>query len=214
MVLNSLSEDNGIAAILPEDKKIYSVGISTAGSAEIRMAQLGFERHIVATSIDPEGIEFARTAIEKAGLTAQIELKIEDVSEQLPYKAGTFDYIYARLILHYLPKAALEKTLSELHRVLKEGGRLFVVVRSVACKEVQDESATFDPNTHLTRYFSGGRSYARYFHSEESIQTALKSAGFLIQSVQSYEEQLCTDFARKIPSEQIDVLIETLVQKR
>ena len=42
-------------------------------------------------------------------LDTQIESKFEDVSQPLPYKDSYFDYAYARLVLHYLPKKALDK---------------------------------------------------------------------------------------------------------
>lgn len=207
---SSISENNGIEALTAKDKKIYSVGISTGGAAEIRMALADPERHIIATTIDSNGAEFARNKIEKLGLSHQIEVRIEDVTETLPYPNGYFDYIYARLVLHYLPSNDLQFALNELCRVLRRGGRIFVVVRSVDCYEARDQSSTLDPSTGLTTYDSNGNLYSRYFHSEESIQSYLKSSGFSSKYVRSYEEQLCVDFHRMKPAKQIDTLIEVL----
>lgn len=47
----SISETNGINFLCETDKKIYSVGISTSGSAEIKMAQANVQRHIIATTL-------------------------------------------------------------------------------------------------------------------------------------------------------------------
>jgi ubiquinone/menaquinone biosynthesis C-methylase UbiE len=205
---SSISENNGLAILSDQDKRVYSVGISTGGVAEIQMAKSDPKRQIIATTLDSKGAQFAQQQIEQSGLSQQIDVKIEDVSEPLSYSDGYFDYIYARLVLHYLPKLKLIKALNELYRVLKWGGKLFVVVRSEKCPEAKGKDAQVDPMTGMTTYTSCGSSFSRYFHSEESIQTYLKSARFHIQQVKSYEEQLCIDFERCQKAALIDVLIE------
>lgn len=212
-MLSSISENHGIGFLSQNDLKIYSVGISTGGRAEIRMAMDHPERHIVATTIDCKGAESAKNQIKSFNLENQIEIKIEDVAEKLPYPHQTFDYIYARLILHYLPEKSLCEALNELYRVLKKDGKMFVVVRSVACPEVLDSKSHFDPNTHLTTYLSDNAWYSRFFHSEESIQHYLKLVGFSIRHIDTYQEQLCIDFERTKPSKNLDNLIEVLASK-
>ncbi len=56
----SPSEDNGIAVLTDNDLEVLSVGISTGGVAEIRMAEKNPKRHVVATTIDEEGVSFAQ----------------------------------------------------------------------------------------------------------------------------------------------------------
>ncbi len=127
------------------------------------------------------------------------------------FNDDSFDFIYARLVLHYLPKTELVQALSELHRVLKDGGKLFVVVRSSTCYEATSKNAIFDLLTGLTTYTSNdGNSYSRFFHTENAIQEYLNASGFTIQYVKSYEEQLCIDFQRTQLSNYIDSLIEVL----
>jgi SAM-dependent methyltransferase len=211
--LESISETNGINFLSPTDKKIYCVGISTAGSAEIKMAQSDRMRHIIATTIDPKGAEYTMQRIKELGLLDQIEVKIENVSEPLTYPSCNFDYIYARLVLHYLDKDALALALSELYRVLRKQGKIFIVVRSIDCVETSDITARFDPATGLTTYSLAGKSYSRYFHSKESIKEALCLAGFSIVHMDVYKEQLCEDFYRLKLSRQKDALIEVLAEK-
>lgn len=196
-----------------EDRRIYSVGISTGGIAEMRMAASNAKRHIIATTIDPDGALFAEQQIEHAGLVSQIEIRMEDVAKPLSYADGYFDFIYARLVLHYLPKDALLGALNELFRILRPGGRIFVVVRSEECPEARGQNAILDVNTGMTTYISHGHSFSRYFHTEESIQQHLKAAGFQIKQVKSYKEQLCVDFQRLQLAAQVDVLIEVLAAK-
>lgn len=209
----STSEENGIKILIQDDKKIYSVGISTGGAAEIRMLTDHPERHIIATTIDVKGAEFAKKQVDSVGLSNRIEIKIEDVSQPLPYPKEYFDYIYARLVLHYLPKTSLQSALKELYRALRKNGKIFVIVRSTNCPEAQDKNAKLDAYSGLTTYMSGGNSYSRYFHNEESIQNYLIQAGFSIRHASTYLEQLCVDFERKIPSKQVDSLIEVLATK-
>jgi SAM-dependent methyltransferase len=211
--LESISERNGIKFLSPTDKKIYSVGISTGGSAEIKMAQSVRERHIIATTIDLAGAEYTKQCIRESGLSDQVEVKIEDVSQPLPYPNCHFDYIYARLVLHYLDKHALTPALAELYRVLRTEGKIFIVVRSVDCLEASDKAAKFDALTGLTTYSSGGKSYSRYFHSQASIKEHLSLAGFTVKHMDAYQEQLCVDFQRTKPSSQIDSLIEVVALK-
>lgn len=212
-VQSSISENNGIKFLCPEDRNIYSVGISTGGAAEIRMLVNNPERRVIATTIDPVGARFAKDQIDKLVLADQIEIKMEDVTKALPYFDQSFDYIYARLVLHYLPKDSLQNTLRELYRILKVGGTMFVVVRSVDCPEARDVGSVLDPQTGLTTYLSGNNLYSRYFHSQESIQKHLVSAGFSIKHIDAYDEQLCIDFQRTQPSKHIDSLIEVLAKK-
>ncbi len=216
----SISEDNGIATLTNDDLQILSVGISTGGVAEIRMAEANPKRHIVATTIDEEGVAFAKKYITERHLDGQIEAKIEDVAEPLPYTDAHFDYIYARLVLHYLPKDKLVAALDELHRVLKAGGRLFVVVRSTKCPDATREDAHFDPATNLTSCsFTDDKtgkvhSYSRYFHTEDSISKYVAGAGFNVAYTKAYDEHLYVDFMRTELSPKTDNIIELLATKQ
>lgn len=214
-----MSEDNGIGALNSSGLRIYSVGMSTGGVAEIRMAKANPKRHIVATTVDHEGMAFAEQYITKQGYGPQIETKLEDVTKRLPYKDNSFDFIYARLVLHYLPEAGLIKALAELHRILKLSGRLFVVVRSTRCPDALRGDSTFDPKTHLTTYVYTEKATGkkelqrRFFHTEESISKYVQEAGFGITYIKSYDEHLYVDFMRTVKSPELDNVIELLAVK-
>jgi HAD superfamily hydrolase (TIGR01509 family) len=214
----SQSEEHGLAALRNSDLEIYSVGISTGGAAEMRMAQANPERHIIATTIDESGLEDTRAAISRANLQSQIEAKLEDVSKPLPYPPSNFDFIYARLVLHYLPRQTLLEALSELHRVLKPGGRLYVVVRSTASTDAKAKSAVVDPATGLTAYRQhnpAGKlvTNRRFFHTEQSIGDFVREAGFRIKYLKSYDETLYMDYNRTAVSKNRDSLIELTAVK-
>lgn len=216
----SISEDHGIAALADKDLEVYSVGISTGGVAEIRMAEANPKRHIIATTIDQEGVAFAQKYIAEKNLEGQIEAKIEDIAEPLPYPDDHFDFVYARLVLHYLPKDKLIAALAELYRVLKPGGKLFVVVRSTKCPDATRKEAHFDPKTNLTTCSfvdeDTGKtySYSRYFHTEQSISEYVTKAGFAVSYTKAYDEHLYVDFMRTELSPKTDNVIELLAVKQ
>jgi ubiquinone/menaquinone biosynthesis C-methylase UbiE len=215
----SPSENHGIAALTDTDLAVYSVGISTGGVAEIRMAEANPLRHIISTTIDPEGVEFAKKYIAEKQLEDQIEVKLEDVAEPLSYPDDSFDYIYARLVLHYLPKAMLPTALAGLHRILKPNGSLYVVVRSTECPDAKRPQAHFDPVTGLTTCTvtddKTGKvyTYSRYFHTEESIRNYVSQAGFTVSYTKAYDEQLYADFMRTKLSPHTDNVIELFATK-
>lgn len=209
----SLSEENGLLELSEDDLNIYCIGISTGGEAELKMAKASSLRRIVATTIDPQGKVYAEEKIARYGLSDRIKVKLEDIKDPLPYPEGLFDFVYARLVLHYLSKQHLASSLKEILRVLKQGGKFFVVVRSDECLEARHPEARMDPKTGMTTYPASGALYSRCFYSEETIQKALEDAGFVLGKCKTYPERLCIDFERKRPSLQEDLLIEIVAAK-
>jgi SAM-dependent methyltransferase len=209
----SPSEESGIQLLGTDDLLVYSVGVSTGGIAEIRMAQENPARMIIATTIDIEGARLANKLISEQGLADRAVVKIEDVSQPLPYPDNYFDFIYARLVLHYLSKQQLNHTLRELKRTLKSQKKMFVVVRSTDCPDATRPGVVFDPATGLTTFKGGGYDYSRYFHTPESITTAITQAGFSVLTTKKHDEQLFKDFMRKQVAPHSDNVIEVVAQK-
>jgi len=219
-MISSKSEDNGIALLEDSDLNVYSIGVSTAGVAEIRMVENNPKRSVIATSIDKEGLETSRKLIDERGLQSLIELKIEDISKTLPYKDNYFDFVYARLVLHYLDKNQQHQALNEIYRVLKKGSKLFIVVRSDNCSDAinntndKDEmtgmttSPVLSPELRIKEKFR-----RRYFHSPESLRFFVENSGFNVANCSVYDERLAGDFARKLISREDDELIEMVCVK-
>lgn len=210
----STSENHGIDLLTEHDLKVYSVGISTGGVAEMRMAQ-DAPRHIVATTIDKNGLEYAYERIYEQGFGDRIELKYEDISKPLPYDDNYFDYVYARLVLHYLPKDELSYALSGLYRVIRPGGRVFAVVRSDACEHAHMPDSVYDPSTRLTEYTETNQDgtakrLKRQFMSQDSLLAYVMQAGFEVEYVTSFEDRLFKDFMRTVPDTRTDNLVELL----
>lgn len=178
-----------------------SVGISTAGFAEIRIALEDSERRIVATTLDEKGIEFSRKLINKYDLQNQVKLKIEDISSDLNYESQSFDFVYTRLALHYLPKKELKKALKNIFYLLKDGGEFFVVVRSYDW-ESEVSGSTYDDITGLTTYPTYDlennviKISTRHLHTVGSISSSLQRSGFSINSIELLLETIFSEYER------------------
>ncbi len=62
---------------------------------------------------------------------------------ELPFLTQSFDFILCWGVLHYLPENTLSPAISEIHRILKPGGKIFLTLRS-------------DSDTHLKAQLTQG----------------------------------------------------------
>ena len=216
----SKSEKRGISLIKESDMQIFCPGISTCGFAETRIALQNPERKVIATTIDKKGIARTRSMIKELDLADRIDVRIEDVTKPMTYPDNHFDFIYARLILHYLNEDDLDKALKEFYRTLKPTGSVFIVVRSTDDWESRLKGSTYDTRTRMTTYpvydskcRNTGKKASRYFHTVESISGHVKRAGFVIEYTKKYEEQLYHDYMRTSPVIKKASVIEILTKK-
>lgn len=209
----SESEQHGIEQVNQTSHMILSIGISTDGNAEIAMARKNPKSKIIATTIDKQGIEQTRKKIIELGLENQIELKIEDVSNPMPYQNDTFDYVYARLVLHYLNNQQFENTLQEIRRVLKPQGKFYMAVKSD--KELSYKKIlNVDNSTGLTSYLDPWNTKVvnkRKFMTKQAVKKSLKK--FNILSLKEFNEQTSSDYERKQMVPHPSPLIEAIAQK-
>lgn len=216
----SISEDNGLNLIRKTDINILSVGISTRGSAEIRMLEGNSNRHVIATTIDTEGLEDTRNILKSKDLLDKIEVKYKDVAERMPYEDEHFDFVYARLVLHYLDNKHLENALHELNRVMKKGGQLFIVVKSMDDWQAKLEGTTYCEETGIStypKYRTLGTDDVKYtsrrLHTPESMSQFLEKSNFNILHIKEYKELLYSDYMRTKSDLHESSLIEFLASK-
>lgn len=216
-ITKSISETNGLNNIDESCINILSVGISTACEAEMKMIDKNNKCKVIATTIDNEGIVFSNNILKEKGYDKSITIKLEDVSKTMPYNDSYFDFIYARLVLHYLDKTNLKKALNELRRVLKVNKKLYIVVRSNKDIATTLSDSVYDEETNMTKHadyktlYSNNFKYIyRSFHSKENITNYLEDAGFTIKYIKEYDEHLYSDFERKEKSLMTSSLLEIL----
>ncbi len=214
----SKTEEMGLKVLSENAKAILSVGISTGGSAEIEMAKKCKDAKIIATTIDKKGLEFTKNIIKEQGFEDRIDAKLEDVSQPFEYKNESFDFVYARLVLHYLTKQQLSSTLDEINRTMKKGGKFYVVTRSNDEWELKRPNAiaSFDKETNMTEYYAqqlNGKTEKRQFLSKDQLVEVLKSHGFKIISAKNVREYLYIDYERTKKSEHPNYLVEVVAEK-
>lgn len=197
----SKSEKRGLKLLNPEMQNILSIGISTGGAAEINMAKACPKAKIIATTIDEKGLKFSIEKMSNYSEFSQIEAKLEDVSKPMPYDDNTFDYVYARLVLHYLNKQQLNDALNEIYRVLKPKGSLFIVARNNKEWELSKPEfiISYDEETNITTYYEQWKKEVmrkRQFLSDKQLEEVLVQHKFKIKSIKSYKERLFTDYER------------------
>lgn len=95
---------------------------SGLGTQSIFLAQNGYDVH---------GIEISETAVTKAKENAKkagVEVDfVKGNVQNLPFDENYFDFIYDRGCLHHQYDKEMKKYLSEVNRVLKPKGRMFLI---------------------------------------------------------------------------------------
>lgn len=208
-----ISELDGLNLINKDMENILSVGISTNGNAEIEMTNR-FNGIVTATTIDEKGLDNTRKIVEEKNLANRINLKLEDVRDKNIYLDNYFDYIYARLVLHYLTDAELLEVLKEFRRILKDNGLLYIVVRSDKCDEYHDGLLEYYEDTGMTKHRAfDGRIVSRRFHNIDSISNALNKSSLSIKNIKEYDEVLYADYERTVKVTVRNNLIEVICGK-
>jgi demethylmenaquinone methyltransferase/2-methoxy-6-polyprenyl-1,4-benzoquinol methylase/phosphoethanolamine N-methyltransferase len=102
------------------------------------------------------------------------------VIESLPYPNDSFDVVTSSLMMHHLPRELQVQGLTEVRRVLKPGGRVFIADMLRLSKSLHDRLFAI-----LT--FHGGR-VERF--GIQDLQKTMEEAGF--ENVQLLEESFLT----------------------
>ena len=104
------------------DERLLEIGCGI-GIDTLQLAKLGF-REVMAVDLTRTAIEIAeeRAAREGAG---NVRFGLGD-AENLAFEEGSFDAVYSFGVIHHTPDMA--RAVSEIHRVLKPGGRAHVMI--------------------------------------------------------------------------------------
>jgi ubiquinone/menaquinone biosynthesis C-methylase UbiE len=86
---------------------------------------VGSNGHITGLDILPELLAYGKDIVEKAGLSSQITFHEGDVNH-LPFHDNSFDWVWSMDCIGY-PAGNLEPVLTELIRVVKSGGHVFLL---------------------------------------------------------------------------------------
>lgn len=158
--------DKYLKRLIEENKIIGEKVLDTCsglGTQSIYLAQHGFEVW---------GIEISPTAIQEAKKRAkEADVNIDfrhGTVQALPFADNTFDFIFDRGCLHHQYDAEMEKYLSEINRVLRPGGRLFLIAftRRFTSEEIKSLfSKDFDILEHEVFSETAADNHVREFHA-------------------------------------------------
>jgi len=79
---------------------------------------------VVSADLSATATRLTRDLLQEAGFPSPVVLQAEATS--LPFKSGSFDYVYCVGLLHHIPN--VEKAVSEIYRVIKPGGQVMAMV--------------------------------------------------------------------------------------
>jgi ubiquinone/menaquinone biosynthesis C-methylase UbiE len=123
-------------ARLVPGERVLDVGCGGGLDALVAAAAVGPEGKVVGVDITPEMIERAQEAAAMAPW-APVTFLVADAAERLPFDDGSFDAVQSNGCLNLSPRK--RKLLTEVHRVLRTGGRLALcdaVLKSEKAAEV------------------------------------------------------------------------------
>lgn len=101
---------------------VLDLGCGT-GTLAIELKRRQPDAEVVGLDGDPDMLGRARAKAHRAGFPLRFD---EGLSWNLPYPDATFDVVLSTLFFHHLDRPGRSRTLVEVVRVLKPGGRLHV----------------------------------------------------------------------------------------
>lgn len=121
----------------------------------------------------------------KERLGDDVELRLADLNDPLPFRAGAFDDVIASLVLHYIEDWA--PALTEMRRVLRPGGRMFASVdHPIVAYTIHEPRPDYFANTSYAFEweFGGQRVPMRFWRkSLQAMLSAFTAAGFRVTGI-------------------------------
>lgn len=106
-------------------KTVLEIGCGNGVGAEIILKYFSPDK-ILATDLDPRMITLAKKNVQKR------EIAFEEAdATRLSYKDKSFNAVFDNIAIHHIPSPEWKKCLSEIYRVLKPKGKVFLYDLSV-----------------------------------------------------------------------------------
>jgi ubiquinone/menaquinone biosynthesis C-methylase UbiE len=110
-------------AELKPEHRVLDVGCGT-GSLVIQLRRQHPNVEVIGLDPDPKALARARRKAQSAAVSVQFD---QGFSHALGYPSASFDRVFSSFMFHHLPHGEREKTLGEIYRILKPGGRLLLL---------------------------------------------------------------------------------------
>ncbi|MFZ3074397.1 MAG: class I SAM-dependent methyltransferase [Minisyncoccales bacterium] len=103
-------------------EKVLDIGCGDGKQVEMLARAVGENGEVYGADINESLLEMARDRIKKCGLKASFT--IQDLDQKFEWEDARFDLVTCCFAIYYAVSA--EKTLLEIKRVIKNGGRMFI----------------------------------------------------------------------------------------
>lgn len=123
-------------------RKVLDLG-SGSGRHIIYFAKNSFLVYGLDNSLS--GLDMTKKWLNEEGLNA--ELVEQEMSDRFPWKAGFFDAVISIQVIHHADITAIKKIISEIERVLKKNGFIFITVPKL--KNQGKNFKQIEPNTYI-----------------------------------------------------------------
>lgn len=110
------------ADILP-GMRVLDLGCGT-GSLTVMIKQSHLMSDVYGLDADPQVLKLARSKAKQANVKIAYE---QGMAYQLPYPDAWFDRVVTSLVLHHLTTEQKQQALNEVYRVLRPGGKFFIL---------------------------------------------------------------------------------------
>lgn len=112
-----------VQANLEPSHRVLDIGCGT-GSLAVLIKHLHPGVEVVGLDPDAKALTRAKRKARRAGVEIQFDLGFSDV---LAYPPASFDRVFSSFMFHHLERDVKQRTLRDVRRVLKEGGRLHLL---------------------------------------------------------------------------------------
>lgn len=162
--------------------RILELGCGTGSMWKDRLDILGDCSHLTLT-------DFSAGMLEQAKMNTSgckhIDYRIVDIQD-IPYEAGTFDMVIANMMLYHVPH--LHKGLSEVRRVLKEGGTFYCATYGEhgIMEFVNETLHEYGVRGEIGRTFTLQNGAESLVHHFEDVQMYTREDGLAISCVDDF----------------------------
>ncbi len=128
--IKGLQPSDALSAFIESFPKNFQIEVLDLGCGygqkSLLLASLGWR--VTALDIDADKLDFLKKKAKEHQLNINVLVGSMDY---LPLKRQTFDAVLCLSTIHHQTMSGIKKTLSEIHRVLKPGGRVFFDILSI-----------------------------------------------------------------------------------
>lgn len=145
--LEPLEELASLVPLLKREraKRVLDLGCGS-GRHTVMLAREGFE--VFGMDVSPEGVRLARRWLREEGLKAS--LRVSSCYRRFPFSDSFFDAVVSVQVIHHNRRGKVRQCISEMARVLRPGGVLFVSVPSwKRRKGISRKSRKVAPHTYV-----------------------------------------------------------------